>query len=125
MAAETTTGPSSRAASTTRVRSCTGSRSTTTPAPSCTFVVGTNYIATGRITGTLREFSSTSTAAGTVSTSAMGNSIVVGSKALYVGASDVSEFSNAYIGELIYYARSLSDAERDQVILYLKTAWGI
>jgi hypothetical protein len=90
-----------------------------------TFAVGTNYIATGRITGALREFSSSSTAAGTVSTNTMGNSITVGSKALYVGASDAGEFSNAYIGELIYYARSLSDVERDQVILYLKTVWGI
>ena len=89
-----------------------------------TFSVGTNYIAAGRITGTLREFSSTSTVAGTVSTSVMGNSIIAGSKALYVGASDVPEFSNAYIGELIYYSRSLTDAERDKVILYLKTAWG-
>ena len=90
-----------------------------------TFAVGTNYIAAGRITGTLREFSSTSTIAGTVSSSAVGNSIVAGSKVLYVGASDVPEFSNAYIGELIYYARSLSDAERAQVILYLQTAWGL
>lgn len=90
-----------------------------------TFSVGTNYITAGRITGTLREFSSTSTIAGTVSSSAVGNSIVAGSKILYVGASDVPEFSNAYIGELIYYARSLSDAERAQVILYLQTAWGL
>lgn len=90
-----------------------------------TFSVGTDYITAGRITGTLREFSSTSTIAGTVSSSAVGNSIVAGSKILYVGASDVPEFSNAYIGELIYYARSLSDAERAQVILYLQTAWGL
>ena len=90
-----------------------------------TFSVGTNYIVAGRITGTLREFSSTSTVAGTVSSSAVGNSITAGSKALYVGASDVPEFSNAYIGELVYYARSLSNAERAQVILYLKTAWGL
>jgi hypothetical protein len=86
---------------------------------------GTNYILTGRITGATRYYSSTSTTAGTVSTSGSGNSISLGSKVLYVGKSDVNEPSNAYIGEFLYFNRSLTDPERDQVIAYLKAAWGI
>lgn len=94
-----------------------------------TFLTGTSYVVAGRFTGSgvgaLRYFSSTSTAGGTVSATGTGSTIVTGSKAMYVGASDANELSNASIGELIYYTRSLSDAERDQIIAYLKLAWGI
>jgi len=90
-----------------------------------TLVKDTNYVLAGRITGTTRYFSATSTAAGTVSTSGTGNSISVGSKPLYVGRSEINEVSNAYIGEIIYYNRPLTDAERDAVLAYLRTVWGI
>ncbi len=44
---------------------------------------------------------------------------------LYVGRSQNSEASNAYIGEIIYYNRPLSDTERDGVVAYLRQRWGI
>jgi hypothetical protein len=84
---------------------------------------GTNYVLAGRVTGSTRYYSATTNS--TVSTSGgSGVSITAGSKALYVGLSDVNEPSNAYIGELVYYNRSLSDVERDQVISFLRSAWG-
>jgi hypothetical protein len=93
------------------------------------FSTGTAYIAVGRITGVgagaERYFSSTSTLGGTMSVVGTGSSITTGSKAMYVGTSDNNESSNAYIGELIYYTRSLSDAERDAIISYLQAGWGI
>jgi hypothetical protein len=84
-----------------------------------------NYVLTGRITGPTRYFSAISTAGGIITAAGSPVSIVPGSKILYVGTSIINEASNAYIGELLYYNRSLSDIERDQVIAYLRTAWGI
>ena len=84
-----------------------------------------NYVLTGRITGQTRYFSATSTAGGIITAAGTPVSIVPGSKILYVGSSNINEASNAYIGELLYYNRSLSDIERDQVIAYLRSAWGI
>ena len=84
-----------------------------------------NYVLTGRITGQTRYFSAISTAGGIITAAGTPVSIAPGSKILYVGASDINEASNAYIGELLYYNRALSDIERDQVIAYLRTAWGI
>jgi hypothetical protein len=85
---------------------------------------GTNYVLTGRITGTTRYFSST-TLGSTASTTCSGNSIAPANLNFYVGASDNNEHSNAYIGEIVYFNRSLSDAERDLMIGYLGTRWGI
>jgi Notch-like protein len=83
---------------------------------------GQNYVLAGRITGATREFSATTTTTTIVSGS--GNSIVEFSKPFFVGRSDNNEFSNAYIGEILYYNRSLSDAERAQVVSYLRARWG-
>ena len=85
---------------------------------------GVNYILTGRIAGTTRYFSAASNS-GTVLTSGDGVSITAGSKALYVGTSDAGEGSNAYVGEIIYYNRSLDSAEQEQVMGFLRARWGI
>jgi hypothetical protein len=93
------------------------------------FTTGTNYILAARMSGTgggaLRYFSKTDTGLGTTATTGTGSSLVPGNKILYVGGSDANEFSNHYIGELIYYNRALTDAERNLVIVYLKSVWGI
>jgi len=86
---------------------------------------GTNYVFAGRIAGTTRYYSTTSTVGGTATVTGTGNSIAAGSKILYVGRSEINEASNAYIGEIVYYDRPLSDVERDKVIAYLRTLWGI
>lgn len=88
-----------------------------------TLVPSTNYILTGRIAGTTRYYSATSSS--TVSATGTGVSLTAGSKIMYVGKSDVNEASNAKYGELLYYSRALSDGERDQVIAYLKASWGL
>ena len=51
------------------------------------------------------------------------HTISPGSKPLHVGTSDVGEASNAFIGELVYFGRALTDPERDAVIAYLRTLW--
>jgi hypothetical protein len=88
---------------------------------------GTNFVLAGRMDPTKgRYFSAASTSGGVTSiTGSASTSLSTGSKRLYVGKSDANEGSNAYIGEIIYYNRSLSDAERDSVISYLRSAWGI
>jgi hypothetical protein len=88
---------------------------------------GTNWLLVGRMDPTNgRYFSATSTAGGLISTTAAApNSITAGTKTLYIGKSDIGEASNAYFGQVLYYNRSLSDAERDQVVTYLRAAWGI
>jgi hypothetical protein len=92
-----------------------------------TLAAGTNWILAGRMDPTNgRYFSATSTAGGLVSTTAAPpNSITAGSKILYIGKSDANEASNAYFGQIVYYNRSLADSERDQVIAYLRSSWGI
>ena len=84
---------------------------------------GTNYILAGRVTGSTRYYSATSTS--TVSTSG-GNGVTInpGFADLYVGRSDAGEVANAVIGELVYYNRSLTNGERDAVIAYLQKRWG-
>lgn len=49
--------------------------------------------------------------------------IMAGSKVLHVGTSSAGDASNAVIAGLLYYARALSDLERDQVIAYLRGRW--
>jgi hypothetical protein len=94
-----------------------------------TFGIGINYVLAARMAGSgggaTRYFSKTETGVGTTSTTGTGSSLTIGNKILYVGGSDVNEFSNHYIGELIYYNRALTNPERDLVVTYLKSAWGI
>ncbi len=91
------------------------------------YTVDTPTILFGKMTsGTSRYFSATTTSGGTVSTTCTNSSsISIGSKTVYLGKSDVSEGSNSYIGELEYYTAALSDADRDSIISYLRTKWGI
>jgi CSLREA domain-containing protein len=84
-------------------------------------LAGNVYVLSARISGGKRTFTATQTT--TVTTSADGTGIVPGDKALYVGKSDAGEASQAAIGELLYYDKALTDAERAQVVTYLRTAW--
>ena len=81
-----------------------------------------DYVLVGRISGTARYFSATSDK--TVTATATGNSITEGNKPLYIGKSQNNEASNAYIGELVYFDRALSDTDRDAVLNYLEASWG-
>ncbi len=72
-------------------------------------------------TRTLRLVDST----GDRQVSGSGVSISAGTKALWVGRSDIGESSNALIGELLYFNRALSSAETDQLVTDLTAAWGI
>jgi len=86
----------------------------------------TNYILAARMDAGGRYFSASSTAGGLVSTTGSASSTLgPGNKRLYMGKSDANEASNAYIGEVLYYNRSLSNAERDAVVAYLRAVWGI
>ena len=84
---------------------------------------GSTYVLTGRISGTTRTFYR-SDATGTTTSTATGNTITAGTKALTFGASG-TDASNAMFGEVVYFQRALSDAEVTQMINWLGTAWGI
>jgi hypothetical protein len=84
---------------------------------------GSTYVLSGRISGTTRTFYRRD-AAGTTTSTATGNTITTGSKALTFGASG-TDASNAMVGEVVYFQRALSDAEVTQMINWLGTAWGI
>jgi len=84
-----------------------------------------NYVLAGRIAGTTRSYTTISATLGSSTVSGTGVSISAGSKVLYVGRSEINEVSNALIGEIVYYNRALTDAERDKVITYLRASWGI
>jgi cysteine-rich repeat protein len=91
-----------------------------------TLVPDTSYILTGRFDGNARYFSATAfvgTSPAPVSIVDASHTIAAGSKQLFVGTSDSNEPSNAFIGELVYYNRARSDAERDAVIDYLRRLW--
>lgn len=91
-----------------------------------TLVQGVPHVLAGRFAGTARYFSATpldGLPPDEVSIVDAAHSITAGSKALYVGTSDAGEASNAFIGDLVYYDRALSDLERDQVIAYLRGLW--
>ncbi len=91
-----------------------------------TLTSNTSYVMAGRIDGNARYFSAT-TFTGTSPAPATFvdaiPSITAGSKILFVGTSDNNESSNAYIGDLVYFNRALSDVERDAVIDYLRRLW--
>ena len=91
-----------------------------------TVTSNTDYILTGRISGTARYFSATAfsgTSPALATFTDTVQTISAGSKILYVGASDQNEASNAQIGDLIYFTRALTDVERDAVIEYLRRLW--
>lgn len=91
-----------------------------------TLASNTSYVMTGRLGNNLRYFSATafsgSSPAG-VSFTDVSQSISAGSKQLFVGTSDNNEASNAFIGDIVYFNRALSDVERDAVIAYLRGLW--
>ena len=91
-----------------------------------TLVQGTAYVLTGRFAGNDRYFSAATfdgTAPVETSITDASHTITGGDKSLYVGTSDADEASNAYIGDLVYFDRALTDPERDQVIDYLRRLW--
>jgi cysteine-rich repeat protein len=91
-----------------------------------TLAPDTSYILAGRFEGNARYFSATAFAGSSpapVSIVDVSHSITAGSKQLFVGSSDNNEPSNAFVGDLVYYNRALSDAERDAVIDYLRRLW--
>ena len=90
------------------------------------YTLNTPTILFGRMTaGTSRYFSMT-TSSGTTSTSCTNTlSLTSGSKVFFLGKSSNLESSNSYIGEVAYYSTALSDADRDSIIAYLKSKWGI
>ncbi len=51
------------------------------------------------------------------------SSISGNSGQLYVGGSDIAEHSNAVIGEIVYFDRAISDAERDDLVRSMRTSW--
>ncbi len=84
-----------------------------------------NYILYGRIQGSTRSYASVTTGASFVQVQGNGNSISPGNKVLFVGSSDASEDSKAYIGQILYYNKALTDTERDQTLTWLRKSWGI
>jgi len=93
-----------------------------------TLTTGTNYVLMGRMvqsSSPLREIMAISSAGTMTDSASTALSSVVSAPSLYVGGSDAGEHSNAYIGELLYFNRALTNAERDAVIAYLRTGWGI
>ena len=90
-----------------------------------TFTNGLNYVAAGRISDGIREFSRRSMNDGLAQVSTPGASISGGMGNLYVGSSDNFEASNAYIAELAYYSRALNDTEQEMVYQYLSRAAGV
>lgn len=91
-----------------------------------TLMQNVDYILVGRFAGTERYFSAIQIGGGapmSVSIVDASHSITAGNKQLYLGTSDANEASNAVIGDLLYYARALTDPERDAVIDYLRATW--
>ncbi len=86
-------------------------------------MAGSNYVLTGRISGSSRTFYRTDSL-GTTTSTATGVTITTGTKALTLGLSG-TDASNAAIGEIVYFQRALTDVEVAQMIAYLGTGWGI
>ncbi|MDX2086415.1 MAG: EGF domain-containing protein [Kofleriaceae bacterium] len=84
-----------------------------------------DYILVGRFEGTARYFSAIPLGGSPTSVSIVdaSHTITTGNKPLHLGTSDAGEGSNTVIGDLIYYARALSDPERDAMIEYLRATW--
>lgn len=91
-----------------------------------TLTPNTSYVMTGRLGSNMRYFSATAfsgTSPAPASFTDASESITPGDKNLFVGTSDNNEASNAFIGDLVYFNRALSDVERDAVIEYLRRLW--
>jgi len=84
------------------------------------------YILVGRVSGTLLDVSAYPAGGGAPLTAFVVSSSITGMPGLlYVGGSDAHEHSNGYMGEILYYDRALTNLERDEVVVYLRTEWGI
>ena len=83
----------------------------------------TNYIWVGRIVGNIRQFSMYSDTVAPKYISGTPVTIVPGNKPIYVGKSNNGEGCNSFIGEILYYNTSLSDADVTQNVAYLQNKW--
>ena len=96
---------------------------------SCNLVLkaGTDYVLSGRQQNInfnwVRQFTAHANGTAPLETEGVGNSVSPGVKAMYVGSSDAMEDSRAYIGELVYFDRSLSDDEFAAVRNWLRQKW--
>lgn len=91
-----------------------------------TLTADTSYVMTGRMGNNMRYFSATAFSGSSpspVSFTDASQTITAGSKQLFIGTSDNNEASNAYIGDIVYFNRALTDIERDAVIDYLRRLW--
>ena len=79
------------------------------------------YVLAGRTSASLRGLLAVETLSSEAGGS--GGELTAASKPLHVGTNDVGAASSAVIGELLYYQRYVSDAERDSITTYLRTAW--
>jgi len=80
------------------------------------------HVLSARISATARDLTRTH-----ISTAAMtgkGATLSKSDQALHIGTDDTSAASGAIVAELLYFGRALTDAERDSVLTYLRTAWG-
>ena len=90
-----------------------------------TLLENTNYILFGRVAGTKRTYAAVGGGSSYVESTADGNTIGQGTKVLFVGSSEISEDSHAYIGQILYYDKPLSDDDKNAVLNYLRKSWGI
>ncbi len=88
-----------------------------------TLTSGTNYVLGARLTST--RFFAARSSSGLVSTTGGGNGITPGIVPFYLGSSDVFDDSRAYVGEVVYFDRGLSDLERDAVMQHLRVKWNV
>jgi hypothetical protein len=76
-------------------------------------------------TGTSRFFERFGGRTTTSVTATNSSTIVVGSKSIRIGRSDGNENCDSFIGEIVYYNRVLTTAERQELEGYLTWKWGL
>jgi hypothetical protein len=76
-------------------------------------------------TGTSRFFSRFGGGTTTTATGTNSSTISVGLKTIRIGRSDANENCNSFIGEIVYYNRVLTTAERQELEGYLAWKWGL
>jgi hypothetical protein len=87
------------------------------------------YVMVGRITQSggstnlVESWLYNKTGASNSTSNTIPKSIVAGNKTLYVGGSDVNEYSNSVIGEIMYYNSSLSNSDLQTAVTYMKDKW--
>jgi hypothetical protein len=87
------------------------------------------YVMVGRITQSggstnlVESWLYNKTGASNSTSNIIPKSIVAGNKTLYVGGSDVNEYSNSVIGEIMYYNSSLSNSDLQTAVTYMKDKW--